>query len=215
MANEKTEGKANGLETYSPVSNGAADLIAYEEPYVVTIEFMGSAAFLFHGWNCEAVSEKSRAVKGSKAKKTDNVESYVYRNDEGEISIPGIYFRQSAVNAAKFRQDPRSPRKSAMDLFKAGLIALSEFCPVNGGVQDWDYIDQRRVVVQQAGITRHRPAFKAGWKATCDFQVALPEYIQPSFLLDIFNAAGRLVGVGDHRPTYGRFAITGYKIQSE
>ncbi len=215
MATPEVQFKSNGLETYEPVSNGAAELISYEEPYVVSINFTGSAAMLFHGWNCEAVNEKAIAKKGSKAKKTDNLESYVYRNEEGEICIPGVYFRQAAVMAAKFRQDPRSPRKSAMDLFKAGLISLNEFCPINGGVKDWDYIDQRRVVIQQAAITRHRPAFKVGWQASCDFQIALPEYIQPSFLLDVFSAAGRLIGVGDHRPTYGRFQITKYGFQSE
>jgi hypothetical protein len=34
---------------------------------------------------------KSAAAKGSRAKKTDNIETFVYRNDDGELCIPGEY----------------------------------------------------------------------------------------------------------------------------
>lgn len=187
------------------VSNGGADDVSRSEPYVVSILAEGVAAILFHAWNCEAVAEKSTAKKGSSQKKTDNVESYVYRNDAQELCIPGEYFRMSIINAAKFTQDPRSPRKSAMDLFKAGLASLTELCSL--GSDKWDFIDQRRVMVQRNGITRSRPAMYAGWKARMEFQVLLPEYITPHLLNETVARAGRLVGVGDFRPTYGRFQI--------
>jgi hypothetical protein len=71
-----------------------------------------------------------------KAKKTDDLESYVYRCDDYTIGVPGEYFRQSIINAAKFRQDPRSPRKSAMDLYKAGIVSLTELSSL--GKSTWD-----------------------------------------------------------------------------
>ncbi|MGE9244407.1 hypothetical protein, partial [Escherichia coli] len=85
----------------------------------------GSSDFLFHRWNAEAVDEKAAAAKNSKAKKTDDVESYVYRTEDGDLAIPGEYLRGSIIHAAKFRQDPRSPRKSAMDLFKAAVVVTT------------------------------------------------------------------------------------------
>src|SRR5512134_533370 len=106
-------------------TNGAAAIIAQGEPYVVSVAIEGVADILLHRWNPEAVEEKARAAKGSAAKKSDDLESYVYRTETGEIAIPGEYLRQSIIAAAKFRQDPRSPRKSAMDLYKAGVIALT------------------------------------------------------------------------------------------
>jgi hypothetical protein len=192
-------------------TNDAAPQISLEEPYSCSVQITGSADLLFHRWSNEAVEEKSKARKGSAAKKSDNVESYVYRNENGIICLPGEYLRGSIIHAAKFRQDPRSPRKSAMDLFKAGVISLTPLAPLGPKVTKWDYEDRRRVLIQRNAITRVRPAFRAGWKATCDLQINTPEYIDKAFLLEVLNIAGRLIGVGDFRPTYGRFSVTGFK----
>jgi hypothetical protein len=145
-----------------------------------------------------------------RAKKSDDLESYVYRTETGKIAIPGEYLRQSIIAAAKFRQDPRSPRKSAMDLYKAGVIALTPLASL--GTDHWDYEDRRRVVVQRNGVNRTRPAMKAGWRTDFQLQINLPEYIAPSALNEVIASAGRLIGVGDFRPTYGRFAVVRFGL---
>lgn len=189
-------------------SNDAALDIELAAPLVVTFTLEGTSAFLFHRWSNEAIAEKAAAAKNSAAKKTDNVESYVYRNADGELCIPGEYVRMSVVMAAKYRQDPRSSRKSAFDLFKAGIISLTELAPL--GTKDWDYLDARRVMVQRSGVTRQRPAMNAGWRAEFQFMVNTPEYISAQLLHQVLNDAGRLVGVGDFRPTFGRFLVKSY-----
>ena len=185
--------------------NGASEEIGYQMPYTVSVTIKGDSDFLFHRWSPEAVNEKARAAKGSKAKKTDNLESYVYRTQDGNLAIPGEYLRGAIIHAAKFRQDPRSPRKSAMDLFKAGVISLTPLADV--GKAEWDYEDQRRVVIQRNGVNRVRPALRAGWEVEMDFLVNLPEYISPEMMNDVIQQAGRLIGIGDFRPTYGRFKV--------
>lgn len=190
-------------------TNGAKEQIALGQPWTCVVEITGSADLLFHRWNNEAVAEKAAAKKGSSAKKTDNVESYVYRNDDGELCLPGEYLRGAIVGAAKFKQDPRSPRKSAMDLFKAGVISLTPLASLSA--RDWDYLDQRRVVIQRSGVTRTRPAMRAGWKAEVQLMINIPEYIDQPFLLDVLSTAGKLIGVGDFRPTYGRFDVTSFQ----
>ncbi len=157
----------NAVVQLSEKTNGGKQVIDASQPYSVSVLVQGSADLLFHRWNCEAVDEKAKAAKNSKAKKTDNVESYVYRNEDGDICLPGEYLRQAIIAAAKFRQDPRSPRKSAMDLYKAGIVCETMLASL--GCKDWDYLDTRRVVVQRNGINRTRPAVRAGWKA--EFQV--------------------------------------------
>lgn len=206
----KTNGRGTSIEIggESP-TNGAANTIAIDVPYVVEITIQGVADFLFHRWNCESVAAKSAAKKGSAAKKTDDLESYVYKNDAGELCIPGEYLRQSIIAAAKFKQDPRSPRKSAMDLFKAGIVAITPLASL--GVKQWDYEDRRRVVIQRNAITRVRPAMKAGWRVTIQIMVNLPEYIAEDLLNETTASAGRLIGVGDFRPTFGRYQIVGFK----
>lgn len=201
-----------GLVAIGPeVSNAAAADIAAAEPYVVMLTIHGSADLIFHAWNNEAVAEKANAAKGSKVKKTDNLESYVYRMDDGTIGIPGTYIRGAIVNAAKFRQDPRSPRKSAMDLFKAGVVSLTPLASL--GVKQWDYEHACRVTVQRNALTRIRPAFRMGWRASFDLLVNLPEYISPAVLNDVVTSAGKLIGLGDFRPTYGRFQIESFKVR--
>ena len=72
-------------------TNGAKASIEAGLPYVATVTLQGASDLLFHRRNTEAVDEKAKAAKGSKAKKTDDVESYVWRNDDGELCVPGEY----------------------------------------------------------------------------------------------------------------------------
>ncbi len=95
-----------------------------------------------------------------------------------------------------------------MDLFKAGVIGLTPLASL--GTSAWDYEHRCRVTVQRNGITRCRPAMKAGWTIEVDLMVNLPEYIAPDALQDVLVNAGRLIGVGDFRPTYGRFAVRAF-----
>lgn len=190
-------------------SNGAEIAINMSMPYCVKAKICGIVDFLYHKWNCEEVEAKSKAAKGSKIKMTDNLESYVYRCTDGDLAIPGEYLRQSMVHAAKFKQDPRSKRKTAADLYKGGLLVVPEHASV--GKEKWDYEDRRRVVVQRSGITRTRPALKAGWEATFEIMVNVPEYIRESDLHEILSLAGRLIGIGDFRPSYGRFQIVHFE----
>lgn len=195
--------RLSGLE---PVTNDAATTVEYSEPYVSRVEIEGVSPILFHRWSVEGIEEKAKAAKGSKAKKTDDLETYVFRAPNGHLALPGEYLRQSIIHAAKFEQDPRSPRKSAMDLFKAGVSSLTELADL--GQKEWDFVDQRRVQVQRNGVTRRRPALNVGWKATFELMVGLPEYIAPAALNATIQKAGRLIGLGDFRPTYGRFSVT-------
>lgn len=192
------------------ITNGAAESISHELPYVATITLRGTADLLMHRWNAEAVDAKAKASKNSAAKKTDDIESYVYRDEKGKLAIPGEYLRGAIIMAAKFKQDPRSPRKSAADLFKAAVVSLTPLATL--GVKDWDYEDRRRVLVQRAGINRVRPAMRAGWSCTFRMMITLPEYVGQDLLHEVVTLAGRIGGIGDFRPTYGRFSVVKYEV---
>lgn len=191
-------------------TNGGESAISASKPYTAAVTLTGTSDLLLHRWNCEAVEEKSKAAKGSAAKKSDDIESYVYRDESGDICLPGEYLRQAMIMAAKYRQDPRSPRKSAMDITKAGVVCLTNLASL--GTKEWNYEDKRRVVIQRAGINRTRPAMHKGWSATFELMAVLPEYIDSDLMLALINDAGRLVGVGDFRPTFGRFAVTKFEV---
>jgi len=190
-------------------SNGGDRGVELQLPYRVSVTIEGVAPILFHAWNVESVESKSKAKKGSAEKKSDDVESYVYRNEKGNISIPGEYLKGAIVGAAKFRQDPRSPRKSAADLFKAAIISLTPLADL--GARDWDYLDRRRVCIQRNAITRSRPAMREGWKAKFTLMCNLPEYVDAAMLNETIQQAGKLIGLADFRPSFGRFIVTEFK----
>ncbi len=187
------------------VSNGAESAIGFIRPYRMSVRIVGVADILFHAWNCDSVAAKANSAKGSTAKKTDDVDSYVHRNDDGELCIPGEYLRMAIVQAAKYRQDPRSPRKSAMDVVKATVLCLTPLASL--GTKDWSYVHKCRVQVQRNGVTRMRPAMAVGWEAEFVFLVNRPDYVPVDMLRGLLNDAGILIGIGDFRPTYGRFQV--------
>lgn len=97
-----------------------------------------------------------------------------------------------------------------MDLVKAGIVVVDEYCSF--GVKDWDFVDRRRVVIQRNAVTRARPAMFTGWKIAVTLTVTLSEYIPSNTLNELVQMAGKLVGIGDFRPSYGRFLVTNFKI---
>jgi hypothetical protein len=198
-----------------PTSNGAAPDIAVHTPRIYSITIKGVADLLFHAWNVEAIEEQGNAAKGSKVRTSDNLESYVYRNTEDFIVMPCEYLKMSIAYAGKSRQDPRSPRKSAFDLLKAGVVPLEQeallLTAAGKPTKQWEFLHRARVRIQNSGITRTRPAFYKGWSCTVPLLVTTPEYISESFLHELVIQAGKLTGVGDFRPTYGRFHATEFK----
>lgn len=192
------------------VSNDGKAIIECDIPYRVSVALKGVCPMLFHRWSCEGVEAKSKAKKGSAQKKTDDVESYVYRCKNGHIGLPGSYLVGAIINAAKFRQDPRSPRKSAADIYKAGIVSLTDLADL--GKKDWDFLDQRRAIIQRNAITRVRPAMLAGWTASFFLLCNLPGYISPSDLNEVIAQAGLLVGLADFRPSHGRFQVTSFEV---
>lgn len=194
------------------VSNGAEQAINVTAPYRFAVTVAGDAPLLFHSWNIEAIQGKADAKKGSAEKKSDNVESYVYRTDAGHLGVPGSNFQACLREAGRYVPDPRSPRKSSMDLIRAGIVPLDIVAPFHGALTNWDYEDRRRVTIMRAGVTRTRPAMNIGWEITFNMLVTTPEYLSPELVRQIIGQAGRTVGLCDFRPTYGRFSVTRFLL---
>lgn len=190
------------------ISNDAKSQIEMETPFTVDVSIKGSSPFLFHRWSNEAVAAQQAAKKNSIVKKSDNVESYVFRNEKRALCIPSEYVRMSVINSAKYDQHPSKPRASAFDLFKAGIICAPELCELNDGeAYNWDSLDQRRVVIQRASITRSRPSMNTGWEINLEITSLLPDLIDFNFMYKTLVRAGQLIGVGDFRPSYGRLLL--------
>lgn len=188
-----------------PNSNDGAGVALASAPYQISFTIRGVADLLFHRWSNEDVAAKATAKRGSAVKKTDNLEAYVWRDDDGQVCLPGTYVHKAMIEAGKFMQDPRSSRaKQACDLFKAAFWPVTLLYPLG---PTWEFEDKRRMVVNRSGITRTSPGFKSGWEATFDFDVALPEYVSQEMFHEALSLAGRVIGLAQYRPTYGRFQV--------
>src|SRR5215471_12157946 len=88
------------IPALSDASNDGEDFILNGAPYTARVAIEGTSRLLMHRWSVESIEAKAAAPKGSAAKKTDDVESYVYRMDNGMLAIPGEYLRCALVNAA-------------------------------------------------------------------------------------------------------------------
>ena len=77
------------LRNEDALGNGAESAVLMGAPYSAHVAIEGVADLLFHRWNCEAVDAKAKAAKNSAAKKTDDIESYVYRDAQGQLCMPG------------------------------------------------------------------------------------------------------------------------------
>ncbi len=95
-------------------------------------------------------------------------------------------------------------------MFKAAIVSLTPLADL--GKDKWDYEDQRRVVIQRNGVNRVRPAMKIGWTAEFVFLVNLPQYVSPEIFQEVLVNSGKLVGLGDFRPTYGRFDVVKFEV---
>lgn len=190
-------------------------IFSEEEPYAVDVSVVGVVPILFHRYDCEAVDQKSKAKKGSKEKKTDNVESYVYRDADGVICMPGINIKAGLCDAARRVQDPSSPRKSARDLFRAAIIVGPQLIQMRNHkgkpAKEWDALDVRPVVVQRNRITRQRPMLQSGWSMKFEIEVIDPEYISEELLHEVVLRMVKYVGLGDFRPDFGRCRVDAFK----
>ena len=208
--------KRNGAVVLADESNGKVDAKAgvSSAPFTVEVEIEGVAPILFHRWDCDDVEAKAQAKKGSREKKTDNVESYVYRCDDGTLGVPATSVHASLVHAAKSKSDPRSPRKSAKELIEAVLLATPPM--ISFGRDKWDYEDKRRVVIQRQGaVNRVRPALREGWKLHFNITVLDTSYVDEAFLHELIDYAGKYSGLCDFRPQFGRFTITKYEVRGK
>lgn len=186
-----------------------------KQPFTAKVRLQGVQDLLFHRWNSEDVQAKAEAKKGSEEKKRDNPEAYIYRDDDGFICMPGRYIVRSIVEAGRSFPDPRSPRKSAKDLLQAAIMADEILSPVlvNGEpTKEWEYDDRQRVCIMRSAITRTRPAFKKGWQVDFSLVSLVPDLVTPDFLRKLVDNAGLLIGLGDFRPTYGRFRVNHWDV---
>lgn len=188
----------------------------HDQPYKARVTIEGTAPLLCHRYDCDEVEAKALAPKGSKGKKSDNVESYLYRVPEtNEVGIPAKNLKSMLASkrsgAGRSFQDPRSKRKNACELWQASLFVEPQVASL--GKKTWDFLDRSRQCVQNAAVARVRPGFSKGWTLTFIVNVVQPSLLPPEELKRALDYAGAFVGLGDSRPDFGRFTVVRFETK--
>lgn len=135
-----------------------------------------------------------------------------YRDENGELYVPCIWFRQAAVSAGKGR---KYGKNFLTTLLRGSLIDPDRrtqlIDPDTGDVISEYTIDERAVVVGTSRVMRARPRFDS-W--ACDVPLDYDDEMLPeNVIVEVLNIAGSRVGVGDYRVEkggwFGRFSVHG------
>lgn len=182
------------------------------------IEFsiQGLSPLICHnGQLADPINPYSKRMKAitSKRKKTDQDfqdlynlewEGSLYLNADRRPVMPGENLEAAMVQGAK--------KQRLGDAAKAGLLCDGLWPIKFKGPQDIEVLrndpnfrDIRKVKIQKNSVMRCRPIF-VSW--SLDFTLHfLPDLLNKSQVSEILATVGRIVGIGDFKPKYGRFLI--------
>jgi hypothetical protein len=183
------------------------------------MEIQGIAPVLMHsGRLADPLDEASKALAAvtGKRKKTDEDHEEVGRLEHlGSLYIAekfGPYIPGANVEACLFRGATRTKKGTAL---KSALLIPDEVNPLlytgprdaAGLWADKQFVHRCSVKVGTARVVRTRPVFPQ-WQLVVDGLLDT-EVVDKDSFEQIAETAGRLVGLGDWRPRFGRFAVTG------
>lgn len=170
----------------------------------VSIKIRGTAPLIMHKFNGEQKQIANRSKKIYIPEDEAKEGLYI---DKGGIYAPSSWIEGTLINSAK---DFKKNKKSLAPYVKAGVLISQD--KIRGNLNDKNYeIDARPVVVQRARIIRYRPLFR-DWELEFDAIIIDTEYLDHHLLKELLDYAGKFKGIGDSRPKYGRFEVTGFEV---
>lgn len=186
----------------------------------VRVTLTGTMPLLLHnGRLANPLDPHTRALKAltSKRAKTDDdlaamivveARGASYETPEGHVALPDANIWRSIQEAAKaYKRGADVSRAVIYDPVRYGPVLVGgEPVALDAFLADSANIDYRPVGVNGRTVMRARPVISE-WSASADFDV-YTDIVMIEDLQTFAERAGRLHGVGDHRPQYGRFTAT-------
>jgi len=181
--------------------------------YVVT----GTSPCLMH--NPASMRSQGGEMKNAKTvipTQEAEAEAGLYRNDEGHLYIPSIALRNSLMGAGVGK---KIGKQTAWKMIACGAFTVEAECPLvhpktGKPLTTYSKINVARVVLGQGktakGIVRARPQIDL-WQTKVVLDVD-DDFISAEQVLQLFQLAGRMIGVLDWRPekkgSYGRYSVS-------
>lgn len=157
----------------------------------------------------------SAVNRGSKGTPREQAAKKAYRDEAGNLYIPGPNVFAALIQAGKYHKNGKSKVTTLKSsLIPAGLSVAEIVLPLN--TKDFE-VDSRSVVIPSTGgrIMCHRPRLDQ-WQLNFTLEVD-ESMFDAAFVRLIVEDAGRKVGLGDYRPDrkgpFGKFAIVGWEVE--
>jgi len=173
------------------------------------IKIEGISPLLMHRFPLGDKDEKSKAKNLKQTQ--DDVESYLYKDGEGNLAQPSTHLIGSLKKAGAKFQIPGQGKLTFKNLMGSGAVIIDpDMIPHKH--QKWE-IDRRPVVVNRSRIVRSRPLLKK-WELSFIMEYDKDE-VSKEVIKELLDYAGRRVGIGDFRPekggSFGRFIVTKFE----
>lgn len=181
--------------------------------YTIKTTIEGVAPILFNRWTDAAEKGIRTGVTGGKmSEAARDAEAYekVYRNEAGDLIVPGWNVKRSLLDGCK-RAGLKEGKASMAPFLFATVFVDGDPC---FGVTEPDYIDQksgRRPARTGGAVLIQRPALKAGWKLPIVLNV-VDDRRNPDAIRRSLEEAGVMIGLCDFRPEYGRFVVREWEV---
>jgi len=129
-----------------------------------------------------------------------------YFNEADGIHVPGICFDAAFLAGAKLQKMGVHWKRGALVMETAVRLLYEGPKTPEGLWESPEHVDVRGVRVGAAKLMRYRPVFRS-WAAELSVSVNT-EVLDLAAVKRAMEDAGRLIGVCDYRPRFGRFEVS-------
>jgi hypothetical protein len=162
-----------------------------------------------------SVSSGTRvSIRSKNGTAREEAEPKCYKDDKGNLFIPGANIFAALVAAGTFHKTGKSKLTTMRtSLIPAGIAVLEMVCPLN--TSEWE-VDSRSVVIPSTGgrVMCHRPRVDE-WSTSFTLDIDTEMFNDKTVRL-LVDDAGKKLGLGDYRPQrkgpFGRFVVTGWEV---
>lgn len=184
---------------------------------------VGTEALLMHNARLSnPLDEVAKMMKLVTSKRTKTEEDHLelarlehwgglYMDSNLGPFIPGQNFERCLVDAARITKSGKKIERGVFVTSNVNPLSYDGPRDLDGLWKDENFRHQASVKVGTSRVTRTRPHFKEGWEVYAE-GVYDASVINLEELGQIAGTAGRMIGLGDWRPRFGRFTATVEKL---
>jgi len=163
----------------------------------IKVKIKGVSPLLMNKYNMDGDKSKKKVDIYNKE---DDVIDAVYYDEKIGYYAPSTWIESSIREAAKSFK--AKGKRTLKETVVATTFCEEEKIPLN---KKYDEIDSRFARIQRNGIIKHRPRWNT-WEL--EFTLTFdPDRMSKETLLEIVSEAGKVKGIGDYRPKFGRFKV--------